>query len=154
MKLDCPVHERLFLRHKDGRRISVDVRIMPVRKDDGTMIGGVEVFCDATSSVVVESAFRQIREVADRDPLTGLANRRYLDRMLAHYLEKLERSGQPLLADHVRPGPFQANQRYLGPRDRRPGAGPVRTRSPEPVPVQRTLSPGSAAKNLSCYCRV
>ena len=68
---------------------------MPVRKDDGTVIGGVEVFCDATSSVAVESAFRQIREVADRDPLTGLANRRCLDRMLAHCLEKLDRSGQP-----------------------------------------------------------
>jgi len=96
MEQDRPVHERLFLRHKDGRRISVDVRIMPVRKDDGTVIGGVEVFCDATPSVVVESAFRQIREAADRDPLTGLANRRYLDRMLAHYLEKLDRSGEPL----------------------------------------------------------
>ena len=68
---------------------------MPVRRDDGTVIGGVEVFCDATSSVAVESAFRQIREAADRDPLTGLANRRYLDRMIAHYLEKLDRSGQP-----------------------------------------------------------
>src|SRR5208283_2432505 len=96
MKQDRPVHERLFLRHKNGRRISVDAGIMPVRNDDGTAIGCVEVFCDATSSVVVDSAFRQIREVADRDPLTGLANRRYLDRMLALFLEKLDRSGQPL----------------------------------------------------------
>lgn len=103
---DCPMHqsmeqgrpfrERLFLRHKDGRRICVDVRIMPVRDHDGTLIGGVEILCDATSSVVVESAFRQISEAADRDPLTGLANRRYLDRMLGRYLEQLERSGQPL----------------------------------------------------------
>ncbi len=96
MRQDRPAHERLFLRHKDGRRISVDVRIMPVRTEDGAVIGGVELFCDATSSVVVESAFRQVRAAADRDPLTGLANRRYLDRVLAHYLEKLERSGQPL----------------------------------------------------------
>ncbi len=94
MKQDRPVHERLFLRHKDGRRISVDARIMPVRNDDGAVIGCVEVLCDATSSAVVESAFRQIREVADRDSLTGLANRRYLDRMLAHFLENLNRSGQ------------------------------------------------------------
>ena len=63
---------------------------MPVRNDDGSVIGCVEVFSDATSSVVVESAFRQIREVADRDPLTGLANRRYLDRMLSQSLERLE----------------------------------------------------------------
>ena len=96
MEQGRPFRERLFLRHKDGRRICVDVRIMPVRDHDGTIIGGVEILCDATSSVVVESAFRQISEVADRDPLTGLANRRYLDRMLGRYLEQLERSGQPL----------------------------------------------------------
>ena len=95
IKWDCPVHERVFLRHKDGRRISADARIMPVRRDDGTVLGSVEVFCDATSSVVVESAFRQIREAADRDPLTGLANRRYLDRMLAHHIENLDRSSLP-----------------------------------------------------------
>ena len=55
-----------------------------------------EVFRDATSSVVVENAFRQIREAADRDPLTGLANRRYLDRMLSRYLEQVEESTIPL----------------------------------------------------------
>ncbi len=96
MEQGRPVRERLFLRHKDGRRICVDVRVMPVRGHDGTIIGGVEILCDATSSVVVESAFRQISAVADRDPLTGLANRRYLDRMLGRYLEQFERSGQPL----------------------------------------------------------
>jgi diguanylate cyclase (GGDEF)-like protein/PAS domain S-box-containing protein len=91
-----PVSERLFLRHKDGRRISVEVRVMPVRDDDGSVIGGVELFRDVTSAVVVETAYRQTREEADRDPLTGLANRRYLDRMLAHCLEELGRSGHPL----------------------------------------------------------
>jgi diguanylate cyclase (GGDEF)-like protein len=96
MEQGRPFRERLFLRHKDGRRICVDARIMPVRDLDGNFIGGVEILCDATSSVVVESAYRQISEVADRDPLTGLANRRYLDRMLGRYLEQLERSGQPL----------------------------------------------------------
>jgi diguanylate cyclase (GGDEF)-like protein/PAS domain S-box-containing protein len=95
MRLDRPSRERLFLRHKDGRRILVDVRIMPVRRNDGTVIGGVELFCDATSTVAVESAFRQVREAAEHDPLTGLANRRYLDLMLAHNIENLNRSGQP-----------------------------------------------------------
>jgi diguanylate cyclase (GGDEF)-like protein/PAS domain S-box-containing protein len=94
IRTDCPVHERVFVQHKDGRRISVDARVMPVRKDKA-LLGSVEVFCDATSSVVVESAFRQIREAADRDPLTGLANRRYLDRMLAHHIENLDRAGLP-----------------------------------------------------------
>jgi diguanylate cyclase (GGDEF)-like protein/PAS domain S-box-containing protein len=92
---ESPVNERLFLRQRDGRRISVEACVTPVRNDDGTIIGCVETFRDATSSVVVENAYRQVREVADRDPLTGLANRRYLNRILEHHLEGLERSEQP-----------------------------------------------------------
>ena len=67
----------------------------PVRNDNGTIIGCVEVFQDATSSVVVENAYRQVREAADRDPLTGLANRRFLDRELERHLRERERSQQP-----------------------------------------------------------
>jgi diguanylate cyclase (GGDEF)-like protein/PAS domain S-box-containing protein len=92
---DQSLSERLFLRHRSGRRISVEARVTPVRNDDGTIIGCVEVFQDATSSVVVENAYRQVREAADRDPLTGLANRRFLNRLLAHYLKEWERSQQP-----------------------------------------------------------
>jgi diguanylate cyclase (GGDEF)-like protein/PAS domain S-box-containing protein len=93
---DRPVHERSFVRHRDGRRISIDARIIPVRDDDGVVIGAIEAMCDATSSLVAEGAFRQVREAADRDPLTGLANRRCLDRMLFQCLEHVEESGQPL----------------------------------------------------------
>jgi diguanylate cyclase (GGDEF)-like protein/PAS domain S-box-containing protein len=103
---DCPlvrsmvegrcVGERLNFRHKDGRRVLVEVRVMPVRNENGSIIGAVEVFHDATSSVMVESAYRQTRQEADRDPLTGLANRRCLDRMMAHHLEGLRKSGEPL----------------------------------------------------------
>ncbi|MGC8644334.1 MAG: diguanylate cyclase, partial [Isosphaeraceae bacterium] len=96
MAQDHPVQERVMLRRKDGRRISVDVRIMPVRNNEGVVLGGVEIFRDATTSVVVESAFRQVREAADRDPLTGLANRRFLDRMLARYMEQAEGLPSPL----------------------------------------------------------
>jgi diguanylate cyclase (GGDEF)-like protein/PAS domain S-box-containing protein len=96
LRRDGPIHERLFLRHQDGRQLSIDARIAPVRDDRGVVIGVVEVLCDATSSLVAEGAFRQIREAADRDPLTGLANRRCLDRTLFHYLEQAQQSGLPL----------------------------------------------------------
>jgi diguanylate cyclase (GGDEF)-like protein len=66
-----------------------------VRNDDGTIIGCVEVFQDATSSVVIENAYRQVRETADRDPLTGLANRRFLNRSLEHHLREWELTQQP-----------------------------------------------------------
>ena len=93
---DRPVSERLFLQHKDGRLVSVELRAKPVRDAGGTMLGAVLILRDATTSAAVECAFRQVREAADRDALTGLANRRYLDRMLGHYLQERERTGQPL----------------------------------------------------------
>jgi diguanylate cyclase (GGDEF)-like protein len=89
------VSERLYLRHRSGRRISVEARVAPVPNDDGTLIGCVGVFHDATSSVVFENAYRQVREAADRDPLTGLANRRCLNRLLEHHLKEWENSRQP-----------------------------------------------------------
>ena len=93
---DRPVNERLFLQHKDGRLVLVEFQAKPVRDAGGTILGAVLTLRDATTTAVVENAFRQVREAADRDALTGLANRRYLDRMLGHYLQERERTGQPL----------------------------------------------------------
>jgi diguanylate cyclase (GGDEF)-like protein/PAS domain S-box-containing protein len=90
-----PVAAHLFLSRKDGRRIWVEVRSTPVRDDRGELIGGLSTFRDATSSIAVEQAFRQFREAAERDPLTGLANRRHLDRMLDLHLQVLERDHRP-----------------------------------------------------------
>ncbi|MDR3620584.1 MAG: diguanylate cyclase [Paludisphaera borealis] len=98
--LQCTARERtvaahLFLKRKDGRRIWVEVRSTPVRDDRGVLVGGLSTFRDATSSIAVEHAFRQIREAAERDPLTGLANRRHLDRMLDLHLQILDRDHRP-----------------------------------------------------------
>jgi diguanylate cyclase (GGDEF)-like protein/PAS domain S-box-containing protein len=91
-----PASKRVFLRHKDGRRIAVDVHVMPMRNDQGEIIGGVEVFRDASRLVALETAYSKLREVAEKDPLTGVANRRYLDRMLESQVDLLDRTGIPL----------------------------------------------------------
>ena len=83
------------MKHRDGRWLSVDVRVMPIHDDKGDLIGSVEIFCDATEHVLLQSAYRQIREAADRDPLTGLANRRCIDWILAKSLREFETSGNP-----------------------------------------------------------
>ncbi|MFO0910060.1 MAG: sensor domain-containing diguanylate cyclase [Isosphaeraceae bacterium] len=97
-----PRSARVFLRHKDGRRIAVDVHIMPLLDDDGQTLGGIEIFRDASSAVALEGAYEQLRVLAERDPLTGTANRRHLDVALAHQVELLRRTGIPfslVLAD-------------------------------------------------------
>jgi len=90
-----PIAQRVFLRHKDGRRIAVDVQVMPLRNEEDEIIGGVEIFRDASSSVALETAYGRIREVAEKDPLTGVANRRYLDGVLDSQVKLFKRTGIP-----------------------------------------------------------
>lgn len=90
-----PTSMRFFLRHKDRRRIAVDTHVLPMRNDQGEIIGAVEVFRDASYIVGLESAYAKLHELAEKDPLTGLANRRYLDRMLDGQMELFKRTGIP-----------------------------------------------------------
>lgn len=90
-----PASNRVFLRHKDGRRIAVDVCVMPLQSDQGEIIGAVEVFRDASSVVALEAAYTKLRELAERDSLTGLANRRHLDQVLDGQVELFRRTGIP-----------------------------------------------------------
>jgi diguanylate cyclase (GGDEF)-like protein/PAS domain S-box-containing protein len=101
--LDGEVREaEVWLRHRAGHRRPVRVRTAPVLGSDGSIIGAVEVFDDA--SRLLEA--RHQAEVAQRDALTdsltGLPNRRHFDASLAGRLEDLRRYGWPfglLVAD-------------------------------------------------------
>jgi diguanylate cyclase (GGDEF)-like protein len=90
-----PTSQRVFLRHKDGRRIAVEVHVMPLRNDEGEILGGVEIFRDASSFVALETAYDRLREFAEKDPLTGAANRHSLDELLESQLQLLQRTGIP-----------------------------------------------------------
>ena len=47
---DGGTHEaKIFLRHKQGRRIPVAVRVQPIRAADGSIVGAVEIFSDETA---------------------------------------------------------------------------------------------------------
>jgi diguanylate cyclase (GGDEF)-like protein/PAS domain S-box-containing protein len=90
-----PLSKRVFLHHKDGRYIAIDVHVMPLRNDKDEIIGGVEVFRDASSAIALETAYKGLRELVEKDPLTGVANRRHLDRIIDDQLDVLNRTGIP-----------------------------------------------------------
>jgi diguanylate cyclase (GGDEF)-like protein/PAS domain S-box-containing protein len=102
---DCPLVEsmcrrrpmaaRVFLRHRDGRRIPVDVHTMPAIDEQGRMMGGVQIFRDASPAVALEATLEEMRGLAEQDPLTGLANRRHLDLFLGLQQELVRRIGAP-----------------------------------------------------------
>ena len=85
----------VYLHHKEGHRIPVTVRAAPVHDDQGQIIGGVEIFHDASNWREVRERLEELQKQAVLDPLTGLPNRRYLEQQLEIRFEELRRYGWP-----------------------------------------------------------
>ena len=64
---------------RDGSLLWVEVHANPLHHDDGQLYGAVASYDDVTARVEQD---RRTRHEADTDPLTGLANRRALERTL------------------------------------------------------------------------
>src|SRR4051794_19160455 len=90
--------------------VHLDVRSTPVTDPKGRPLGLISVIRDVSEAqrrlAVIEKLKAELAEEAVRDPLTGLYNRRHLDRLLASTLAEAG-SGQPvgvvlLDADHFK----------------------------------------------------
>ena len=71
----------LYLHHKNGQRIPVLIRVAPIYSD-GKIIGAVEIFTDNSSNITFRKKLKDLERLALTDPLTGLANRRYIEMKL------------------------------------------------------------------------
>jgi diguanylate cyclase (GGDEF)-like protein/PAS domain S-box-containing protein len=83
----------VFLRHKDGHRVPVTVRVAPIRDQEGAVTGAVEIFTDNTPAGAAFERLAELERLAYIDPLTGLANRRYAEISATARLEELQRYG-------------------------------------------------------------
>jgi diguanylate cyclase (GGDEF)-like protein/PAS domain S-box-containing protein len=85
----------VYLRHKDGHRVSVNIRITPLRNKRGEITGGVEVFTDNSLALSALARMEAFEKLAYLDPLTGTANRRYAEITLHARYEEFQRYGWP-----------------------------------------------------------
>lgn len=69
----------VYLRHKDGHRVPVSVRVAPLRDTTGLVVGAVEIFTDVSEKKKVERRVGELENLAFCDPLTGLLNRRFVE---------------------------------------------------------------------------
>jgi diguanylate cyclase (GGDEF)-like protein/PAS domain S-box-containing protein len=88
-----PREANVYLHHKDGHRVPVSVRVSPLFDNEGNVIGGVEVFTDLSGMENNHLRIRELERLAMLDPLTQLANRRYLEHEIHARLEENKRFG-------------------------------------------------------------
>lgn len=96
----CPLHQTLadgerreaevFLRHKDGHRVPVCVRVSPIAAENGAIIGAVEVFSDISAQKQLERKADVLENLAYHDALTGVANRRYIELKIQQAIQEVE----------------------------------------------------------------
>ncbi|MBQ9625194.1 MAG: diguanylate cyclase, partial [Clostridia bacterium] len=85
--------ERVFVRHKDGYRIPLQVNIFPIKKDN-EIIGSIELFTQDSPTKYEDDLIERLSGIAMHDDLTGLPNRRYLESFLDYKLAQFERFGK------------------------------------------------------------
>ena len=86
------VQTDLYLLHKKGYRVPVNVRVHPVLSD-GRVIGAVELFSDRSRTMAMQQRMKDLTKMALWDPAAQIANTRYMRRMLNSRLEEVRRYG-------------------------------------------------------------
>lgn len=89
-----PRQVEIYLRHKNGHRVPISVRVQPMRDSAGAIVGAVEVFSDSTAKQRAEKRVSELENMAFRDALTNLANRRYLELKVAQALQDYQQFGR------------------------------------------------------------
>ena len=76
-------HEgNVLLRHKQGRRVPVNVRVQPIRGADGSIVGAIEIFSDDSAHTEALRKAEALNRLAFLDHLTQQPNRRFLEMSL------------------------------------------------------------------------
>jgi diguanylate cyclase (GGDEF)-like protein/PAS domain S-box-containing protein len=91
MEADRINESDIYLRHKDGHRVPVHVRVTPVRDREGEVVGGIEVFSDNRASLEDRARIAELERLSMLDPVTGISNRRHAESYLDARLAELQR---------------------------------------------------------------
>lgn len=86
----------VYLRHKQGHRVPVSVRVAAVRDPKGAITGAVEVFSDVSAKKRVERRAGEMESLAYRDALTGLPNRRAMELKVKQALDEVRELGRSM----------------------------------------------------------
>ncbi|MGM0379582.1 MAG: diguanylate cyclase [Bacillota bacterium] len=89
----CPLHKtiedmekrtaKVYLHHKKGHRVKVYIKTIPLLDENKNVIGAIEIFNTSNGESNINSEeIRNLKELAYKDQLTKLFNRKYLEQYL------------------------------------------------------------------------
>jgi diguanylate cyclase (GGDEF)-like protein len=82
------------MRHRLGFRIPVSVRSTAIRNSSGQIVGAIEVFTNISTKKKIERRIGELEDLAYRDSLTGVANRRYTELKLQQATQEVQLFGR------------------------------------------------------------
>ena len=85
----------VYLKHKDGHRVPVSIRVSPLRDSSGLIVGAVESFSDKSSKAALFQRIEDLQKMALVDSLTELPNRRSIHLKLRSRIDEMIRYGWP-----------------------------------------------------------
>jgi PAS domain S-box/diguanylate cyclase (GGDEF) domain len=88
-------HSEVSLLHKNGQRIPVRIRAMPICGEGGRRIGALELFSEENIVDRLRHELDTMSKAVYADVLTGLPNRRYIEIRMQQSLEEWERYDWP-----------------------------------------------------------
>jgi PAS domain S-box-containing protein len=101
----------IYLRHKDGHRLPVFVRVNPVKNKQGEIVGAVEIFSDNSYGNLFQERLDQLKKMDLVNLFSGLPNQRYLRMKLASKFWEFGRYQIPFGIIYVRIGQPKADGR-------------------------------------------
>ncbi len=87
--------QRLTIRGSSGKRLSIDMHMVPVIASDGIMQGATLLLHDASPQITMEQRIETLHIRATRDPLTNVANRAEFDSAHIEFVATHGKRGQP-----------------------------------------------------------
>ena len=82
-----------YICHKEGHLLPISIRIAPVREVGQQFVVAVEIHSNSSPRYAMRQRLEELQELAMHDPLTGIANRRFVEISLSARLEELKRYG-------------------------------------------------------------
>lgn len=86
---------QVFMHHKLGHRVPVEVRATAMRMPGGEITGAVEIFNAVPQPIDILEEIQKLRREILTDPLTGVGNRRYAEICLADWEKDARELGVP-----------------------------------------------------------